>query len=111
MPEPLSPYQLLALAGLVAFVFILFRSSGRPKRGPPPPAHRSAQRPAQRTSLPEVRGIRSPEAQRLHAELLSLVYGDEKLVKRLVDFERRTHGTREASYRAAIHRLLRDRSN
>ena len=56
-------------------------------------------------------GARSSEVERLHAELLGLVYGDEAQVKRLVDFERRTQPTREACYRAAIKRLLRDRLN
>jgi hypothetical protein len=41
---------------------------------------------------------------------LSLVYGDERVVARLVAYERTRHETLEASYRAAIERLVRDRS-
>ena len=52
----------------------------------------------------------SPELERLHDRLLTLVYGDVKLVGRLVELERRRHPTIEARYKAAIERLIRDRS-
>jgi hypothetical protein len=51
----------------------------------------------------------SPELARLRNDLLALVYGDERLVDRLVAFERPRHSTEEARYRAAIMRLERDR--
>ena len=42
---------------------------------------------------------------------MATFYGDEAILKRLIDFERRDQLTREACYRAAIKRLLRDRLN
>jgi hypothetical protein len=55
------------------------------------------------------RGL-SPEVDRLRNRLLELVYGDERLAGRLVAFEQRSQVTLEASYEAAIERLIRDRS-
>lgn len=52
----------------------------------------------------------SPEARRLRDRLLELVYGDERLVSRLVAFEQAQQITLEASYEAAIERIIRDRS-
>ncbi|HET8986442.1 MAG TPA: hypothetical protein VFN03_11855 [Trueperaceae bacterium] len=107
--EPVTLYQVVALAAMVAFVVYLFRADGKV---PKPRGSSLGRRPTVvgGRSFP-ASGGRSPEVERLHAELSALVYGDEELVKRLVDYERRSHPTREACYRAAIKRLLRDRLN
>jgi hypothetical protein len=57
-----------------------------------------------------IRKAISSEARRLRERLLTLVYGDERLASRLVAYEQRHQRTLEASYQAAIERLLRDRS-
>ena len=62
------------------------------------------------SSPPPIRQHISPEARRLHDRLLLLVYGDERVVNRLVASEQQRHPTLEASYEAAIQRLIRDRS-
>src|SRR5690606_7065927 len=100
-------YQFLLLAALTAFVVFLFRGSpGSRRRGSSMTRSARPKVGDGTTSAP-----RSGEVQRLHEELLALVYGDEKLLERLVDYERRTQSTREACYRAAINRLVRDRAN
>lgn len=95
----------------------------RPTRSPPPnrpsaPPHaaRHAQGGAPSTPVagpgrttPSDVSI-SPEARRLRDRLLELVYGDERLASRLVAFEQHAQVTLEASYEAAIERLIRDRS-
>jgi hypothetical protein len=58
---------------------------------------------------PSTKGM-SPEARRLRDRLLELVYGDERLASRLVAFEQAHRVTLEASYEAAIQRLIRDRA-
>jgi len=62
------------------------------------------------TRTPEANPPMSPEVTRLHDELLTLVYGDAGLARRLVELERVRNGTVEARYKAAIERLVRDRS-
>lgn len=105
----LTVYQVLALVGMAAFVIYLFRgqsSRSRPRRS----ASQAGRTGSSLRPMP-AEPPRTYEVEKLHQELLALVYGDEQLLKRLVDYERRTHPTREACYRAAIDRLLRDRLN
>ena len=89
------------------------RSYAQPP-GASPPTHASPRHP----TAPTTKATRTPasppstsqEVTLLHDQLLTLVYGDTGLVRRLVEFERRRNATLEASYRAAIARLLRDRA-
>jgi len=60
--------------------------------------------------FPPQRPPSSGDVARLHRNLLGLVYGDEKLAKRLVDHERAGQKNVVDCYRAAINRLTRDRA-
>ena len=83
------------------------RHSGQRQRA----ADRASVRPGDASRrMPTRPSSTSPDIDGLHDQLLTLVYGDARLVRRLVDFERRRHLTLEASYRAAIERLHRDRA-
>jgi hypothetical protein len=107
--EPVTLYQIVSLAAMVAFMVYLFRADGKV---PKPRGSNLGSRPSVGGGRSSGGGgTRSPEVERLHAELLALVYGDEEILRRLVDYERRSHQTREACYRAAIKRLLRERLN
>lgn len=67
-----------------------------------PPGSRATQTPTPQQGF-------SPEARQLRERLLELTYGDERVVRRMVALEQERQVSLEASYRAAIDRLQRDR--
>lgn len=99
---PASPLPARLVAALLAFlVWYLFRAAA-----PPAPGGRSVR--ATEVQVTNF-GATPAELDGLHHELLGLVGGDERVVRRLVSHERRKHKTAAEFYRAAIGRLVRDR--
>ena len=99
---PGSPPPARIIAALLAFLVWYFGraaaplgSVGRPVRAP-------------RATLTNF-GASPAGLRHLHDELLTLVGGDERVLRRLVLHERQNHKTAAECYRAAIDRLVRDR--
>ena len=103
----------VAAAGPAAAAGNRQHSRERPSPPRPPTSHTSPETnvhgaPSKR--MPASPTAMSPEVAHLHESLLTLVYGDSGLARRLVELERHRHETVEARYKAAIERLVRDRS-